>query len=1333
MRTLHTIALRWLIVLFCAGTSAQASVSPQLHPNLARGAGNHTPFDRTEWDKVNVFNGNLQISIPLGLQYSLTQNFKYRLVLNYNSNIWSYQQTSQSVVSAFPNQYSNAGLGWDLSLGRLIDPFAQGNELRSWVYVSPDGAAHPFYTSLHGDVPELDDNVFYTRDSTYYRLNQLSATTTTVEAADRTIRTFELSNNEWRLVKIADRFNNYLSISYATPNVWSLTDNHGRTHTVYFKADPTGYYPAIIDRVVLASFAGTQATYNFTYTTGTIPAPTIDNDPATPAQISLPVLSAVTAPDGSKHTFANHWRVPGAGRLASMQLPTLGRIEYSYQTYPFTSTGCPTALGALYKSNVGVARRDLYDASGTAAGTWTFTPRLNPLKATVNGQEVCQEERELIGTVQTPVGDKTEYYFIVNTLSTGGWWHKARYGMPGTDNFYDATQSRNLANATYDCDGAGSNCRLVRTEYVRYEQDAYPDPSTAEVAVSTNRREASVRTMYQDDVENGAVRFADVDRTDFDGLGHYRRTVTNGNFGKGDVRDHFINFNASKSTYPSAGYAGPSTSAAWLIDVFNKQTVVEGNSSQTMEFCHDPNNGFMYRFRRWRTNAVSDTDVITLYSKSTAGEVAKEQYYGGDVQPVGTGGLCSLALPATDQYQVRHQYQYGALANSRFYTATGQTFDQKFVDQDIDQNTGLAKTRRDTSGLATLYEYDAIGRITWAKPAAGQGAWKQYRYTAASGPGESGRLTIYNDVPNGGGPNAYTARQEIADSFGRPWQEKRFTEENVWVKRYTLHNAQGWLTDESEYSAAEPRYKKYLNLDPFGRARTVSPPDGALHNITYEYAGVRSVKRTVPTAVSYNKTTGQINEQPRSTTEVYDRQGRLWKEITHTIDQFGSPKNITDEHVYNVEDRRLGSYRDGALMGSSVVYDGRGFLTSAFTQDNGAETTTYLNIDAFGRPQKSQRYNHALNSVSYLGYVYDRASRLNLVRDPNNTSRLWKEFIFADTNGTNDWRAGKLWKTKRYNDMSQFWSEVGVATVSETYTYGGKDGRLSRHDIGFTDQVGRNEKFFQTYVYDELGNTTEIGYPNSDAASSITIGRTRKITNTYSRGNLTAVSGTYNAQSESWATAISYYPFGLNKQVVHANGVTDNIAADANGMARPASVTTTGATDPYTGGPSNFNSGAFQFDGQGTLVKAGSDVFVQSEGDIPPPAPPPYQSLCSTGWRDPFGLTYAAYDAPCSEVRVFYYYTATDRLFKLEDGVREEKVWYFLDLKGKPLTTHTMIHGHKLPWANTWQSTIDYIYRGKYTLATDEKRRDDAPRIYHYHVGHGAKGMRTDLNGKRIE
>ncbi|HKY04624.1 MAG TPA: hypothetical protein VJQ56_07025, partial [Blastocatellia bacterium] len=443
------------LVLNIVAAHAQVGLT-NAHPNLSRGNGDDKTAERYELDSVNLFNGNLSLSIPLGARYPLARDFGYSFALNYNSNVWDIE-SSGSVVSAAPIKNSNAGFGWDLGFGRLIPPQASGTQVGRWVYVSPDGAYHPFYSTLHQDVSENDpdDTYLYTRDGSCYRLYVLSATQRFVEAPDGTQSLFELVGGGWRLKQIGDRFTNRLWFTYGT-NVLTLSDNHGRTHRIHFKPNTTGTYASLVDRVELAAFNGTTATYALTYRTDTVSRPSVDNDPATAATVSLPVLVAVTLPDGSRYNFNYHNQATqnSSGRIAGMQLPTLGSINWTYTNYSFTGGGRPTGLAPGCRSNVGVGTRSLENAADVALGRWTYQTALTP-----SGQE----EREMTNTVITPAGDKHVYYFNVNTTSTTGAWRRAGYGLPGTHNQYDSSGTRALTWQVLDCNSSGSTCQTLRS------------------------------------------------------------------------------------------------------------------------------------------------------------------------------------------------------------------------------------------------------------------------------------------------------------------------------------------------------------------------------------------------------------------------------------------------------------------------------------------------------------------------------------------------------------------------------------------------------------------------------------------------------------------------------------------------------------------------------------------------------------------------------------------------------------------------------------------------------------------------------------------------------
>lgn len=1323
--------LATLAIVVSVGVVAKAQVGLQnVHPTLKRGMDDSVTADQHDPDSINLFNGNLTLAIPLGTEYPLRADWRYAFTLHYNSNIWDLNP-SGSNVNSNPVKYSNAGLGWDLGFGRLIAPQSQGTTVGRWVFVSPDGTYHAFYSTLHEDVGESDpnDTYLYTRDGSNYRLVAYSDTLRFVEAPDGTQLLFELVQNEWRLKQIGDRFVNRLWVSYA-PNLVTLTDSNGRTHRIYFRVDATGTYSGLVDRVELAAFNGTTAVYKFTYRNDTVVRPAIDTNPSTGRTMLAPVLTGISRPDGSQYGFEYHGTddVNASGRLSSCRLPTLGRINWAYTTYSFAGPGRATALGPEFRSNVGVATRTVQDANGTEFGRWTYQTTLNP---------AWNEERELSNTVTTPSGHKQVYYFNVNTTSTSGVWQRSGFGLPGTFNQMDASGTKALAWQVLDCDSGTGACQPVRSSYVVFDQDASPNPSAADFP-NSNRREVIRRTEYNDDLVGSTPRFAEVARSEYDGLGHFRRTVTSGNFGSGDTRETVVTYDASSGTYPSPSFSMPAVSAPWQPGLYSLTKVTEGAASNTTEYSFDRATGMLLRSRNRSTTSptggAASNDVVVVRTYDSKGQLSQERYFGGDSQPLGVGALSTLALPATDVYQVRHTYQFGVRATTQYFSNSSAAFGPRIVDWSIDCNSGLIATERDTSGLATDYEYDALGRIVWIKPQAGHGAWTNYSYVCAAGSEWDGAKILRNTVPNGGGQSLmYQAR--VLDSFGNAHIDQVRMPDGSFPYKITNYNALGWKESESESSNAPQQFTQYLDYDAMGRARTVRPPEGAVHDRTFQYTGVREVTETVRTGADYNATTGDVREEARPITRLYDRQGRLWKTVRHTVDQVGNPRDVITERAYDVGGRLVTTRVDGAVMGFTLRYDGRGFLCEQFRPDGerGPETTAFEAIDAKGHALRTRRYNHATSETYWLLFDRDRAERLIAVRDGVQTSKVWKEFTYADTNGTNDWRAGKLWKTKRFNDMSRHLARFGMtgATVAETFTYGGVHGRVSEYAVGYSDTLGRTEQFAQTYSYTDLGDVAEIGYPRS-TGGYVTIGRNRTVQLTYSNGRLSRVSGTLNGQPEGWIDSVSYHPNGLENQIVHSNGVVDAFSLDPTGAVRAGGFATTGVLNPYTQAPDDVNVSPYLYDGAEHLVRAGNQYFVPKSPTFAPPPPDDsteWPSTCIDGWFDPFGSVYATNDADCN-ARVFYYYTASDRIFKVEDGygAQPRKTWYFYDLGGNLLTEYSTRHFHYSPWQNEWLSIKDNICTDLGVVGRWESAAFGPTRIRHFHRGKGATGIVTNEN-----
>jgi hypothetical protein len=178
------VSRRVCSLLLLSLVSLAAALRADDHPNTARGFAADKAFQVGDVDNVNLFNGNLVLTIPIGGSYPAGGGLSYGLTLVYNSNVWDFQDrdddfTGTTYHQGLPQRTANAGLGWTLTLGRLQAPFTPGNDTERWVYQGSDGSEHVFYPTLHvGDADEPGDTQLfqytsYTRDSSYLRMKAL--------------------------------------------------------------------------------------------------------------------------------------------------------------------------------------------------------------------------------------------------------------------------------------------------------------------------------------------------------------------------------------------------------------------------------------------------------------------------------------------------------------------------------------------------------------------------------------------------------------------------------------------------------------------------------------------------------------------------------------------------------------------------------------------------------------------------------------------------------------------------------------------------------------------------------------------------------------------------------------------------------------------------------------------------------------------------------------------------------------------------------------------------------------------------------------------------------
>jgi hypothetical protein len=310
---------------------AALPAAAQQHPNTARGLRGAGSFAPGDVDSVNVFNGNLVIQIPMGQAFKVNGDLSYQLVLAYNNNVWDYQQEATetgSITQAIPNRTSNAGLGWMVSLGRLNPPSSTDVDASRTTYMTSDGALHTFYDTLH-EGETVVAGVAYTRDGSYLRFK---SATNEIEFPDGTIHHFNALGYPDQL---RDRFGNQVTVDYATANLWTISDGH-RTHRVYFRTDLPPFTP-VVDRIELAAFNNTTATYQFRYSNDDGTPVTLTGcrnvDPATANQ-AVPLLTQVILPDNTSYRmlaseYGTQTTTPcNSGMLLAMTVPTLGRMEW---------------------------------------------------------------------------------------------------------------------------------------------------------------------------------------------------------------------------------------------------------------------------------------------------------------------------------------------------------------------------------------------------------------------------------------------------------------------------------------------------------------------------------------------------------------------------------------------------------------------------------------------------------------------------------------------------------------------------------------------------------------------------------------------------------------------------------------------------------------------------------------------------------------------------------------------------------------------------------------------------------------------------------------------
>jgi hypothetical protein len=415
----------------------------------------------------------------------------------------------------------------------------------------------------------------------------------------------------------------------------------------------------------------------------------------------MPMLTSLTLPTVPATSYGFSYNLTydavgwSQGLLKDITLPTLGKLEYTYQLYTLPSEDPCTPTGPR-NSTPGIRTRTL-DGS-----TWTYLHAVGP-EADVeylppNQLAQCEQtepdsrnmpappqrwSRTSILSPPDPQGmrRRSDHYFSIyaphrNFTDTDlhADTRPIRFAEPvvaGRPGPIDAALANPAPPAAPDDDTDAADTSDAGTQRFLSTQiwsscDASGNCAAGSLRRSTHRRYAdmigatvtgrpplSERTTFHDDLgcadsqQQAETCYTQITRSEQDRAGHYRATQTVSNRvagAAGDVR---------RIEYPELSDAqalAPST--PWVLTRYTETSRTIGSATARKVFGFDAN-GFLLTERTLLGADPNPHDILTVYAHN-AGNVMDETTYGGDVQDVG--------VPGEPQYWNRYTWEHGRLA-----------------------------------------------------------------------------------------------------------------------------------------------------------------------------------------------------------------------------------------------------------------------------------------------------------------------------------------------------------------------------------------------------------------------------------------------------------------------------------------------------------------------------------------------------------------------------------------------------------------------------------------------------------------------------------------------
>lgn len=1074
--------MRVKVIIACFFLFLARDAMAQKHPNVELGFNADRLYHLTDLDSVNLYNGNLILRIPLGDTYPANAEFRYGLTLVYNGKFWDFHREQEPDdddedslggdwhTISDPNRRSNAGVGWRVSLGRLLAPddassITPGNETNRWIYEGPAGDEHPFESTVFG--AENTTPVLRGVDQDHLRMVLQSDGARNIEFPNGDIHRFQFERGRWRLRTITDRFGNFLKIdsTWYTPSnandgreaSWTLTDSTGRTHTVVFRPFPTmsnGVDAGQNVDVIRLATVGGQADYEFVYEEVNVPWA----GSAWPGWYAdhgddaiLPVLKKIVLPgDVTSFRFTYY----SSGALESVGLPTGGELRYEYQEIDLPQSFCYASSFA--GRNPGVKSRTTPDGRWDYAYTLAqpatnpdpqqsvedcdvqapdspgAVPLVQPLIRWSRASVLSPPVPFTAGSTTTMRRVRTDHYFytwpedpapadpwnlIVDNTPTVYMGQPITTGAPAVGTAGPDVEAVDVAGdpdrrflSTRIFEGCADNGDCADGRFVQSSYLRFPKPFIWNWFGDSHwiYPVTSTRTVFNEDTGCGGTCWVQSTNSEPDGVGKYRKSETTTNFPLGGAFSTFTNYAAwSESDIHTAA-------KRWLLHSYDRAERIEQGMTQRTDFCFDPVTGFLNGNRVLRENEWGAHDVLTLYTNDAKGNVEFERNFGGDTQALKTDTACGgpATAGAAPQYLIRHSYFAGLRKKSEYCDPTiagnGCTSVATVLDLDIDASSARPTKSRDVSGVATGYVYTPIIGLLEKSTPAGAAA-TDYLYHRETFPHSVDVITA---------ATAGAVKSTITfDGFGRVSETKTLIPSDAgesspssWALRTTRYDGLGRRAAVSEpYAPGEtPALFTSTEYDAFARPTRVTAPDGAV--VRYSYSGTREMTR-----ITRIKTAAGEIDVP--TTERYDARGRLREVHEHSGPSGGI---VVTKYEYDIGGRLVYVETTGTEVnvadGSPVqqrrlfIYDSLGFLRMEKHPE--MDAVYYAGYDARGhaalRTLEDPYQSDRAVTPHDLRFTYDAAERLRMVemQDPAATYESFLPLKLFEFGSSNGVSAG---------------------------------------------------------------------------------------------------------------------------------------------------------------------------------------------------------------------------------------------------------------------------------------------------------------------------------------